>query len=319
MQQKKSINKVSIVTTVYNEEDNLKILYQELKSVLNKLNILYEFIFVDDGSIDKSITILEHLAKKNKRIKVLGFKRNYGQTAAISAGIKQASGDVIILIDSDLQNDPNDIPKLLSYINKGYDVVSGWRVKRKDSFIKKILPSFIANIIISKLIGVKLHDYGCTLKAYRKSILNKFTLYGEMHRLIPAYTAMMGAKIIEVPVNHRIRQFGRSHYGLARIVNLLFDLLTIKFINDFSTKPLYLFGSIGLSIFSFGVIIFIVVTVRVIFFSGGWISPMILLSGLMIILSFQFILIGLLAEIIIRIYFESQKKQPYVISKTINL
>lgn len=310
---------ISVISPIYNEEKNIPTLYDGLKNVLDKLGQSYEIIFINDGSRDRSSEILARIASADRLIKIIEFAKNYGQTPAITAGIKSASGKIVILIDSDLQNDPNDIPELVKHIKGGYDVVSGWRKHRKDPFLSKVLPSRVANKIISMVVGVNLHDYGCTLKAYKRDILKNFNLYGEMHRFIPAYAAQSGAKIIEVPVNHHPRKFGISHYSLWRILKVLFDLSTIKFLNDYSTKPLYLFGGIGLSFFFFAVSLFFLVAARVLFFHGGWISPMILLSGLMVVLSFQFILIGLLAEIIVRIYFESQKKSPYIISKTKNL
>lgn len=318
MQKKQNLS-LSVVSPVYNEEKNLPLLYQKLRDELNGLCKNWEIIFVNDGSNDKSGQILDTLSKKDKSIKVIEFARNFGQTAAIAAGIKAASGNVIIFIDADLQNDPKDIKKLLDKINEGFDVVSGWRKDRKDKFFTKILPSKVANKLISIVTGVNLKDYGCTLKAYRKDALKNFTLYGEMHRLIPAYSVLNGAKITEVVVTHHPRKFGKSNYNLWRIIKVLFDLLTVKFLNDFSTKPLYLFGALGLLFFVIGVFTFVFVVARVVLFGGGWISPMILLSGLLVVLSVQFILIGLLAEIIVRTYFESQKKDPFVINRTINL
>jgi len=309
---------ISIISPVYNEEKNLLPLYGKLNLELNKLKLSWEIIFVDDGSSDHSLEILQKLAKNDRKVKIIQFSRNFGQTAAIVAGAKQSLGNVIVIIDADLQNDPRDIKKLLEKMDEGFDVVSGWRKQRKDPFLTRVLPSVIANKIISKVVGIHLHDYGCTLKAYRREILQKVSLYGEMHRLIPAYAAFQGAKITEVVVRHNARKFGRSNYNLWRVVKLLFDLATLKFLNDFSTKPLHLFGGFGLSVFFSGVMIFIIVAVRVFFFQGGWISPLILLSGLMVILSFQFLLIGLLAEILVRIYFESHKTTPYVIRKTVN-
>lgn len=310
---------LSIISPVYNEEQNIKLLYDKLKKVVGRLALSCEIIFINDGSNDQSSQVLAKIATTDKLFKVIEFRRNFGQTSAITAGIKNTSGDIIVLIDADLQNDPDDIVKLLSKINEGFDVVSGWRKDRKDAFFTRVLPSIIANKIISRIVGVNLHDYGCTLKAYKREIIKNITIYGEMHRLIPAYAAFEGAKITEVVVKHHPRKFGKSNYNLWRIVKLLFDLSTVKFLNDFSTKPLYLFGTFGLSIFALGFLVFLFVVVRVVFFAGSWISPMILLSGLMALLSIQFILIGLLAEILIRIYFESQGKTPFSIKRTINL
>ncbi len=310
---------ISAISPIYDEEENVQLHYQKLSKILSILPYKYEIIFVNDGSTDGSSKLLSKIAESDTRVKIIELNRNYGQTAAISAGIAHATGEIVVLIDSDLQNDPNDIPSMLDKIKEGYDVVSGWRENRKDSLITKKIPSVVANWIISFVLGVNLHDYGCTLKAYRKEVLNNFNLYGEMHRFIPAYAALTGAKITEIPVNHYPRKFGKSHYSLSRVVKVIFDLITTKFLHDFSTKPLYFFGTMGLMIFLLGILLFVLVTIRVIFLQGGWISPMILLSGLMIILSFQFIFIGLLAEILIRIYFESQKKTPYIVKRTMNL
>lgn len=309
---------LSVISPVYNEDKNLPILYKKLNNELGKLAISHEIIFVNDGSLDRSSQRLRFLAQENKKVKVIEFARNFGQTAAISAGIKNAQGKIIVLLDSDLQNDPKDIGRLLGKMKEGFDIVSGWRKKREDPFLTRILPSFAANIIISLVTGVKLHDHGCTLKAYRHETVKSMNLYGEMHRLIAVYAALSGAKITEIPVTHKKRRFGKSKYNLWRTIKLIFDLLTVKFLHDFSTKPLYLFGALGLSVFSFGVVVFIFVVVRVVFFRGSWISPMILLSGMSLILSIQFILIGLLAEILVRIYFEAEKTPPYIIKETVN-
>lgn len=305
---------LSIIVPVYNEQGNLKKLYSKLKTVTSKLKKSSEIIFIDDGSTDESLNILKSLSD----VKIVVFRKNFGQTAALAAGFQNARGQVVVALDADLQNDPKDIPKLIKKIEQGYDVVSGWRKNRKDPYLTRVLPSTIANKIISFVMGIPLNDYGCTLKAYRKQVLKNLKLYGETHRLIPAYAALSGAKITEVQVNHSPRQYGKSNYNLGRVFKILFDLLTVKFLHDFSTKPLYLFGTAGILVFSFGIVIFIFVAIRVIMFQGGWISPLILLSGLMVILGFQFILIGLLAELLVRIYYETSQKNPYEVKKTIN-
>ncbi|RTZ61357.1 MAG: glycosyltransferase, partial [Gammaproteobacteria bacterium] len=240
------IKTISVVIPVYNEEENLKPLYGELKEVLKSLPYEYEIIFVDDGSTDGSYEILKKLALEDKKVKVIRFRRNYGQTAAMYAGFQYAQGDVIITMDGDLQNDPHDIPKLLEKINEGYDIVSGWRKNRKDPFLTRILPSKIANWIISKVTGVHLHDYGCTLKAYRKEVAKNFRLYGDMHRFLPAVAKSFGAKITEIVVNHRPRIHGRSKYGIGRTVRVILDIFLVKFLNDYLNKPMYVFGSTGL-------------------------------------------------------------------------
>lgn len=317
MVRKKGLD-LSVISPVYNEDRNLPLFYKKLKNELGKLVLSYEIIFVNDGSSDRSSQVLQLLSDKDKSVKMIEFARNFGQTAAISAGVRSAQGKVIVLMDSDLQNDPKDIKKLLEKLQEGFDLVSGWRKNRKDPFLTRTFPSTVANKIVSLVTGVKLNDHGCTLKAYKDEIIKKMNLYGEMHRLIAAYAVLNGAKIAEIPVSHHPRKFGKSKYNFWRVIKLLFDLLTVKFLNDFSTKPLYLFGAGGILVFLLGIIIFIFVTVRVVFFQGSWISPMILLAGLLVVLSFQFVLIGLLAEILVRIYFESQKNPPYVVTRKLN-
>lgn len=254
--------KLSIVIPVFNEEENVKKLYSELKEVLDKIDYTSEIIFVDDGSTDSTRNLLEEISKNDNRIKLLFFSRNYGQTPAISAGIEHSSGDIVITIDADLQNDPADIPVLLKKIEEGYDVVSGWRKNRKDPFFTRKLPSYIANTIISKLTGVKLHDYGCTLKAYKSDIIKKFAIYGEMHRFLPAYCSWQGGKITEVVVNHRPRLYGKSKYGINRTLKVILDLIVVKFLLSYLTKPIYVFGGIGILMFILGTAINIFVFIR---------------------------------------------------------
>jgi glycosyltransferase involved in cell wall biosynthesis len=311
---------VSLIIPVFSEEDNILPLYAELKEALKRLNLGYEIIFVDDGSTDGSFELLEGLAREEKRVRVIQLRRNFGQTAALAAGFDAAQGEVIIPMDSDLQNDPADIPKLISKIEEGYDVVSGWRRERKDPLFSRRLPSFFANKLISWLTGVHLHDYGCTLKAYRTEAIKGVKLYGEMHRFLPALAAWQGARVSEVEVSHHPRSYGRSKYGLSRTFKVLLDLITVKFLGSFSTKPSYVFGGIGLFLFLGGMISGITIIIQKILFGRSMIqSPLLHLTALLITLSILFVLNGLLAELSIRTYHESQDKPTYLIRQTLNL
>ncbi len=313
------IKSLSVVIPVYNEEENIPKLYEELKEVLEKLPYEYEIIFVDDGSTDRTFQILEELAKKNPHVKVVRFRRNYGQTAAMYAGFQYASGDVVITMDGDLQNDPHDIPKLLEKINEGYDIVSGWRKDRKDPFLSRILPSKIANWIISKVTGVHLHDYGCTLKAYRKEVAKNFRLYGDMHRFLPAVAKSFGAKVTEVVVNHRPRLYGKSKYGIGRTIRVILDIFLVKFLNDYLNKPLYVFGPIGLLLMGLGFLIMLYLSVEKLFFGasiGG--RPLLILGVLLFLSGLQLVSTGIIAEIIVRTYYESKQDVPYRVEKVLN-
>ena len=279
----------------------------------------YEVIFVDDGSEDSSGEVLQHLAQGDKRVKIIQFRKNFGQTAAIAAGVEHAHGEIIVTMDGDGQNDPSDIPWLLEKLEQGYDVVSGWRKNRKDPLLNKKFPSAVANRLISWLTRVRLHDYGCTLKAYRKDILKDVRLYGEMHRFIPAYASWVGARITELEVAHHPRRHGKSKYGLSRTSSIILDLITILFLQRYSTKPIRLFGGAGMTLFVLGILTGLFVLVRRIIWGGVWISPMILISFLFITMGVMFILLGLIAEIIIRTYHESQGKPIYAIKSTVNL
>jgi glycosyltransferase involved in cell wall biosynthesis len=309
--------RVSVVIPVYNEVGSLEPLHQEFGRSLAALD--YELIYVDDGSTDGSAETLERLAGQDSRHTTLvTLRRNFGQTAAIAAGIDYARGDVIVLIDADQQNDPADIPALVARIEEGYDVVSGWRRKRQDAFLTRTLPSKIANGLISWVTGVPLHDYGCTLKAYRREILEGFRLYGEMHRFIPAYAGSVGARIVEVPVNHRPRTQGRTKYGLDRTLKVVLDLLTVKFLVGFSSKPIYLFGGAGLLLIIPSLLTLIFLLIRRVFFQVSVItSPLFQTSTMLFILGFQSILMGLIAELLVRTYHESQAKPTYAVRKVI--
>jgi glycosyltransferase involved in cell wall biosynthesis len=314
-----SVN-LSIVIPVYNEVENLPLLHPAIHAALDQVSGLdWEMIFVDDGSKDDSLQCLNNLAAQDpQHTRVVALRRNYGQTAAIAAGIDYANGDVILFMDADLQNDPLDIPMMLDYIDQGYDVVSGWRVKRKDKFITRTLPSRSANWLISTVTGVHLHDYGCTLKAYRREVITGFRLYGEMHRFIPAYAASVGAKIVEVPVNHHPRRYGKTKYGLTRTIKVMLDLLTVKFLISYSNKPIYLFGGAGFSLIlaSFLAMLFLLIR-RFALHISVFDSPLFIISTLFVILGFQSILMGLIAELLVRTYHESQSKPTYTVRQVI--
>ncbi|HEX9036465.1 MAG TPA: glycosyltransferase family 2 protein [Ktedonobacterales bacterium] len=306
---------LSVVLPVYNEEANIERLYSELKQSVEALALTYELIFVDDGSSDLSFLRLRAIAEADSTVAVLQFRRNFGQTAALSAGIEWSHGDIIVLMDADMQNDPADIARLLAKIEEGYDVVSGWRKHRRDAFITRTLPSKMANGLISKVSGVPLHDYGCTLKAYRREVLETVHLYGEMHRFIPIYASWAGGRITEIPVNHRARKFGKSKYGLRRIMRVPLDLITVKFLGTYSTKPLYLFGIVGLLFFFAAILseawaIFQRFTPPYVHLNN---NPLTTMGGLLAVLAVQIVLMGLLAELIMRTYYESQHKPTYLI------
>ncbi len=311
---------VSIFIPVYNEEDNLILLQDKISEALNQQAFTYEIIYVDDGSKDASYSILKQIASKNYNVKVIKFRRNFGQTAAMSAGIDVAEGKVLIPMDSDLQNDPSDVPNLLNKINEGYDVVSGWRKNRKDTFINRKLPSMIANKLISWLSGVNLHDYGCTLKAYRAEVLKDIRLYGELHRFIPICASWVGAKVTEIPVKHHERQFGQSKYGINRTFKVILDLILMKFLTDYITKPIYFFGGISflsllLSAASFVWAIVLKITNNV-DLDG---TPLPLLGAMFFTVAIQIFMMGILADLIMRTYYESQNKSTYAVEETINL
>ena len=308
---------ISVVVPLLDEQDNLGLLYEQISQTLAD-EYSYEIIFVDDGSNDDSFTVLANVQKNDNKVRIIRFRKNFGQTAALSAGFAHARGNIIVAIDADLQNDPADIPKMIAKLNEGFDVVSGWRKKRHDNTITRLLPSVIANWLISKITGVKLHDYGCTLKTYRREVLAETKLYGEMHRFIPALASWSGAKIAEMVVNHRPRTAGVAKYGLARTWKVLLDLLTVKFLGSFSTKPIYIFGGLGL--LSAAGSIALGLTVLYHKFSLGTDmsgNPLLILTAVFIIATIQFILMGLLAELLVRTYHESQNRPTYVIKDII--
>jgi glycosyltransferase involved in cell wall biosynthesis len=310
---------VSIVVPVYNEEENLPLLKAAIDQALENVAFTWKAILVDDGSIDSSWAIMREIALTDPdHYQSILLRRNFGQTAAIAAGIDYADGEVIVLMDADLQNDPVDIPMLVSKIVEGYDVVSGWRIRRQDSLIRR-LPSHIANGLISWVTGVHLHDYGCTLKAYRREVITGFRLYGEMHRFIPVYANTVGARIMEMPVNHHARKFGKANYGLERTLKVLLDLVTVKFLSEYSNKPIYLFGGTGIVMMLISLLTLFYLFIRRVFFDISVLgSPIFQMATMIFILGFQSILMGLIAELLVRTYHESQNKRTYTVREIIN-
>ncbi len=310
---------LSVVIPVYNEVDSLPILHEAICTALAGLERSWEVVYVNDGSSDGSDQALARLAVQDaQHVVVVEFRRNFGQTTAIAAGIDHAQGKVIVFLDADLQNDPADIPMILAKLDEGYDVVSGWRRDREDDALTRNLPSHIANGLISSVTGVHLHDYGCTLKAYRREALTGFRLYGEMHRFIPVYANAVGAKIVEVPVHHHARRFGRSKYGLERTLKVVLDLIAVQFLTRYANKPIYLFGGGGIGLFLMGLlgVIFLIVrklTLQIEILT----SPLFIISVMAAIMGFQSILMGLIAELLVRTYHESQQKTTYTVRKLI--
>jgi glycosyltransferase involved in cell wall biosynthesis len=311
--------KLSLVIPVYNEEENLPLLFDAIHKTVDPLKLEWEAVFVDDGSQDGSLAVLKSLAKKDPRhVSAVVFRRNFGQTAAIAAGIDHARGEIIVLLDADMQNDPADIPMLLAKLDEGYDLVSGWRKERKDNALTRNLPSHIANWLISTVTGVHLHDYGCTLKAYRREALGGFRLYGEMHRFIPVFAHSVGAKIAEVVVQHHPRKFGKAKYGLERTLKVLLDLFTVKFLLSYAAKPIYLFGGTGIGLMLVSALTLLVIAIRRIFFEVPVLgSPFFQISVLFFVLGFQSILLGLIAELLVRTYHESQQKPTYTVREVL--
>jgi glycosyltransferase involved in cell wall biosynthesis len=305
---------ISILIPLLNEVENIGLLYEQLSETLEDLGKPYEIIFVDDGSTDGSYELLRELYAQDDQVRVICFRRNFGQTAAFAAGFELASGDVVITMDADLQNDPRDIPKLLAKLDEGYDIVSGWRIDRKDKYLTRRIPSQVANSLISKFTGVQLHDYGCSLKAYRIDVVKNIKLYGEMHRFIPAVASWMGVRVAEIPVNHRPRQFGQSKYGLQRTVKVFLDLLTVKFLLSFGTRPIHVFGLLGMLCFAGGTLTGAYLSVLKLFYGEPLADrPLLLLAVLLTVLGVQFITMGLLGELVVRTYHESQKKSTYMV------
>lgn len=307
---------MTIVIPVFNEESNLEPLYREIVTTLSATKLTYEVIAVDDGSSDNSFEKLQEIQKNGPQLRIIRFRRNFGQTAALSAGFKYARGRIIVPMDADGQNDPADIPRLLNKLDQGYDIVSGWRKERRDNAVTRTFPSRVANWLIGRITGVRLHDYGCTLKAYRAESLKSIRLYGEMHRFIPALARWGGEKVGETVVNHRPRLHGKTKYGLNRIFKVLLDLITIKFLASFSTKPIYIFGGLGVlcmlgSVVSGITVLYMKIEMN---FSMNR-NPLLIVSTMLMTTAIQFVLMGLLAEIMVRTYHESQDRPTYVIEK----
>jgi glycosyltransferase involved in cell wall biosynthesis len=309
---------ISVFLPVFDEEPNLRLLHRKLDEALTKLGRTAEIIYVDDGSKDGSLRILRELAQEDDRVRVVALRRNYGQTAAMAAGIDAARGRVLIPMDADLQNDPADIVRLLDKLDEGYDVVSGWRKNRQDKLVTRKIPSMLANRLISWIGGVPLHDYGCSLKAYRRESLEDVRLYGEMHRFIPIYASWAGARVTEIPVEHHARTMGKSKYGLSRTIKVIFDLMTIKFMASYQTKPIYIFGTFGFLSFFVAVVAGIWALILKLMHKADFIqTPLPIIAIVMFAVGIQFLLMGLLAEMLVRTYHESQSKRIYAVREMI--
>lgn len=308
---------LSIVVPVYNEEESLEVFHAAVEAVMKKMNHSYECIYINDGSTDRSLEILKNLKKKHHEIKIISFRRNFGQTPALSAGFDHARGEIIVTLDADLQNDPEDIPFMVQKLDEGYDLVSGWRKNRQDSWLRR-LPSQMANFIISKVTGIQLHDSGCTLKVYRREVIKDLNLYGQMHRFIPALASSAGISLVEVPVRHHPRRRGQSKYGISRTFRVILDLITVKFLLSYSSSPIQIFGRMGLLSSLLGFLFFAAAVVLK-FTQGRTLTgnPLFYLFIFTEMIAVQFVLNGLLGEISIRTYHESQNKKTYVIKEVI--
>ena len=310
--------RLSVIVLVYNELESIAPMHEELMGVLEALDLSYEVLYIDDGSRDGSTERLGQLAARDRHVRVVSFRRNFGQTAAVQAGIDHSRGEILVFMDGDMQNDPHDIPRLMEKIDEGYDVVSGWRKNRQDDAVR-VLPSKIANWIIARVTGVRLNDFGCTLKAYQREVIEDVKLYGEMHRFIPVYASWVGARITELTVNHRPRTFGHSKYSLARTSRVLLDLITVKLLGSYSTKPIYFFGFAAFGLWALALVFAAIVLIQKVLppYPFAHNNPLLLLSVFLAIVGVQFILMGLLAELSIRTYHESQAKTTYVVREII--
>jgi glycosyltransferase involved in cell wall biosynthesis len=310
--------RLSVIVLVYNELESIAPMHEELMGVLEGLDISYEVLYVDDGSRDGSTERLGQLAARDRHVRVVSFRRNFGQTAAVQAGIDHSRGEILVFMDGDMQNDPHDIPRLMEKIDEGYDVVSGWRKDRQDDAVR-VLPSRVANWIIARVTGVRLNDFGCTLKAYQREVIQDVKLYGEMHRFIPVYASWVGARITELTVNHRPRRYGHSKYSLARTSRVLLDLITVKLLGSYSTKPIYFFGFAAFGLWALALVFAAIVIIQKILppYPYAHNNPLLLLAVFLAIVGVQFILMGLLAELSIRTYHESQAKTTYVVREVI--
>jgi glycosyltransferase involved in cell wall biosynthesis len=310
---------LSVVIPIYNEEENIPSLLERLRSALKQLGLRYEIIAVDDGSRDNGAAVLKQHAAETPELKIVRLRRNSGQAAAIMAGLERATGEVVVTIDADLQNDPDDIGKLVAKLNEGYDVVSGWRKDRQDHPLRRNFTSRIANRLISRISGIHLHDYGCTLKAYRRNIIRDLRLYGEMHRFIPIYAQWLGARVTEIEVKHHPRRFGHSKYGLERIIKVVLDLLVLAFLDRYLVKPIYVFGSIGLGLLGLSLLVFLWMVALRVFEGTSFIStPLPSLAATLGAVGIIAFLLGLLAEIAMRTYFESQGRRAYLVGELVN-
>jgi glycosyltransferase involved in cell wall biosynthesis len=311
---------ISVTVPIYNEAENLHLLYERVRDALAGIGQPWELVLVDDGSTDASRDVLDQLAANDKRVKVIHFRRNFGQTAAMMAGIDFAAGEIIIPMDGDLQNDPADIPRLIAKLEEGYDVVSGWRKERQDARITRKLPSNLANRLISRVLGVRLHDYGCSLKAYRREVIKGVKLYGEMHRFVPVYASWQGARVTEIPVAHHARQFGESKYGLERTMKVVLDLIVVKFLAKYQQKPMYVFGAFGLfSLALSGLSALWALYLKLFAGVSLILTPLPQVFVMTAIMGFMCILMGLLAELLTRTYYESQDKPVYLVGETRNV
>ena len=311
---------ISVLVPLYNESDSIELLVGKLTEVLNLAGGPYEIILIDDGSTDGTTEKIKGYADSDPRIKVIILRRNFGQTAAIMAGINHSKGSILVPIDGDGQNDPDDIPLLLEEMRKGYDVVSGWRHERKDPFVSRVLVSRVANALISQISGVKLHDFGCTLKAYRREVLKDVNIYGEMHRFIPIYARWQGARVTEIPVRHHSRKFGKSKYGLDRVIKVMLDLVVIRFLERYASNPIYLFGGFGaINLVMAGASAIYAVWLKLAEGISFINTPLPMFFVLFLLIGIISIFLGLLAEMIMRTYFESQGKKPYSVRGTVNI
>lgn len=311
--------RISIVIPLYNEEESIPHLWEQLDKAIANYGQPAEVVIVDDGSKDRSFALLQEIARQDRRFTIIRFRRNFGQTAAFAAGFAQASGEVVITMDADLQNDPMDIPLLMAKIDEGYDIVSGWRKDRQDRYWDRKLPSMMANRLISNVTDVQLHDYGCSLKAYRREVLEHVHLYGELHRFIPALASQVGGTVTEVPVNHRSRQYGRSKYGISRTVRVMLDLINVWFLGSYSTRPIHVFGTLGLASAALGVLVGLYLTLLKLFLGESIGNrPLLLLAVLLVVIGVQLVTMGLLAEMITRTYYESQGKPIYIVREIVN-
>ncbi len=311
---------LSVTIPIFNEEGNVAELHRRLIAALEPLARPFEIVFVNDGSSDGSGAILEKLAASDPRVKLVNFRRNFGQTAAMMAGIRYSSGDIVVPMDGDMQNDPADIAKLVAKLDEGFDVVSGWRRDRKDSTLQRTIPSRVANWLISAISGVHLHDYGCSLKAYRRDVVKDVKLYGEMHRFIPIYASWEGGRVTEVPVTHHPRVHGQSKYGVDRVLKVVLDLIVVQFLARYANRPIYVFGGFGIAAMTLAVLAGVWAVYLKYFENTSFIqTPLPLLVVMLFVTGGMSVLMGLLAEIIMRTYYESQGKPVYLVKSTVNL